>query len=65
MSVKSNCCERVVGSVVGEMGSEVTSSLEIVIVLDDPSRFKVGDVMEVLNVGNEGSKYKPVIDWLW
>ncbi len=62
--VKSHCSEWVVSAVVGKVSSEITSTLETVVVVDNPSSLEVCDVVEVLNVGNKGSKYKSVVNRL-
>ena len=62
--VKSHCGEWIVCAVVGEMGGEITSTLEAVVVVDNPPSHEVGNVVEVLNVGDKGSKYKSVVNWL-
>jgi hypothetical protein len=43
--VKSHCGEWVVRTVVGEVGGEVTTTLETVVVLDNPPCLEVGNVV--------------------
>ena len=62
--VKGHCGERVVGAVESEVGGEIASTLKAVVVVDNPPSLEVCDVVEVLNVGNKGSKYKSVVNRL-
>ena len=64
MCVEGQCGEGVVCTVVSEVGGEIASALEAVVIMDNPSSLEVCYVVEVLNVGNKGSKYKSVVDWL-
>ena len=47
-----------------EVGGEIASTLEAVVIVDNPSSLEVWYVVEVLNVGNKGSKYKSVVNRL-
>ena len=45
VNVERQCCEWVVGAVVGEVGGKVTPTLKSIVVSNNPSCLKVSDVM--------------------
>ena len=45
VGVEGKCCEWIVGAVVGEVGGEVAPALKSIVVGNNPSCFKVSDVV--------------------
>ena len=64
MCVECECGERVVCTVMSEVSGEITTTLKVVVIVDEPASHEVGDMVKVLDVGDKGSKYESIVDWL-